>query len=104
RTGGQWVTTMVASSNTSQFTGVWGASDNDIWLAGGGLQRWDGQAWQYVIPPSAVQLLSPAYITGSGANDVWFFGGWYGSGQWDGSQFVAHPELTYEYLTGGWVH
>jgi hypothetical protein len=35
---------------------------------------------------------------------VWFFGGWYASGRWDGAQFVAAPDLTYEYLTAGWVH
>ena len=108
RTGGSWTTTPVASIGTLSFKGVWGSGDSDVWLVGtpgveGFLQRWNGSSWSSVYPPSEVMLDSPIAVTGSGPNDVWFFGGWYGAARWNGATFVAAPDLTYEYLTAGWV-
>jgi hypothetical protein len=108
RTGGAWTTTPVASIGSLSFKSVWGSSDQDVWIVGdpaveGFLQRWNGQSWQSVYPPSDSMLAAPLVVTGSGPNDVWFFGGWQGSGHWNGTAFVAQPELTYEYLSAGWV-
>jgi hypothetical protein len=106
---GMWETSTVANVGTTTFKGVWGASDSDVWIAGepgaqGSLQRWNGQTWTAVYPPAAAALSAPVSITGSGPNDVWFFGGWQSSGRWNGTSFVPQPDLRYEYLTGGWVH
>lgn len=112
RTGGTWTTTEVeyTSSSSTSFRSVWGSNANDVWMTGdpggvGALQHWNGTKWSNVYPPSASLFAAPALtVTGSGPKDVWFFGGWQGSGHWDGTAFVPQPDLQYEYLTGGWVH
>ncbi|HET9930877.1 MAG TPA: hypothetical protein VFQ35_09330 [Polyangiaceae bacterium] len=55
------------------FSAVWGASANDIWIAGesGTLLHWDGSTWTEV--PSGTQSALRA-LSGTSAKDVWAAG------------------------------
>jgi hypothetical protein len=49
---------------------TWGIAPNDVWVAGNGIEHWDGQTWTMAVPAGATFTS----MAGSFANDVWAAG------------------------------
>lgn len=96
--GGQGVATMCtrgwcrAAHVPTNWTlrGVWGSSDDDVWVAGGtaSLLHWDGTSWSSVNSGGSGLFT----IWGSSRDDVWA-AGYQSLVHWDGAQWKAPAPL-----------
>jgi hypothetical protein len=74
--------------DTPTAVGVWGTSDDDVWVSSpiGQVARWDGRAWQRFALPTEATI---RWIGGRGPNDVWAADDQSASFHWDGRRWTA---------------
>lgn len=93
----------VAMLNAS-IHGLWGASENDIWIAGDGIFRTDGTT--FVPKPLEGNYPRVPYgggVHGSAANDVWFAGSGCRLVHWNGAGLTDHSKGPVQILRGIWA-
>jgi hypothetical protein len=95
-TGGKWLPT----TGPIALKAVWGASSEDVWGVGNGIQHWDGNAWQVVASPPMTSLEA---IWGSSRDDIWAVGMGGKAVHWDGQAWQNRDlGVTWE-LKGVWA-
>jgi hypothetical protein len=71
--GSRWAT--IESGTTETLTGVWAASEREIWtVSATGVRRFDGRTWTPMLALDA-QAEGRSWIAGTGPSDVWVSGG-----------------------------
>jgi hypothetical protein len=80
--GSSWTQTYGDTTDYETFTGIWGSSATNVWVAGqAGLRHWNGSSWPLVWSSSTSAVQG---VWGSGPDDVWAVGDevlhWGGSG------------------------
>ncbi len=71
--GSRW--SAMDSGTGEALTGLWAASSEDLWAAGGaGVRRFDGTRWT-TVPGVDPEPDARAWIAGTGPSDVWLSGG-----------------------------
>lgn len=101
--GAEW--SQEVTSDTSAFSGVWGAAPDDVWLLGGNdegadVRHYDGHAWTPATVPDGTHLLVWAY--GFASDDVFAVGRGGSVLHWDGSVWTALDSGTTRDLWGVW--
>jgi hypothetical protein len=80
---------------------TWAAATNDVWVAGDGIEHWDGTQWTQVVPPGTTFTA----LAGSYSTDVWAVGPT-DVRHWDGKTWTAvtvpasTPALAAVWATG----
>lgn len=68
---------------------TWGTATNDVWVAGDGVEHWDGQTWTQEVPSGAMFTS----VFGSFRTDVWAVGPG-GIRHYDGKTWSTLPAPT----------
>ncbi|HVZ74155.1 MAG TPA: hypothetical protein VHJ20_17370 [Polyangia bacterium] len=77
---------------------TWAADASDVWVAGNGIEHWDGTTWTLQVSTGTFSALSGSFRT-----DVWAVGAG-GIEHWNGSTWTAIPApTTAGALTGVWT-
>jgi hypothetical protein len=77
------------------YTGIWGSSATDVYVAGGGVKHFDGKSWSDLSIPTGAE-----WVSGSGPNDVWISGDSY-LFHWDGAAWSNQADIPA--LNGGQI-
>jgi hypothetical protein len=83
--GGAWAA-LGAPRADRAAAATWGSATNNLWVAGDGVEHWDGTAWTQVVPSGAMFTA----MSGSFDTDVWAVGPG-GARHWDGHVWSPVP-------------
>ncbi|MBX3250807.1 MAG: hypothetical protein KF901_26750 [Myxococcales bacterium] len=85
--------------NVQRPAGVWALSDDDVWVVGQNIGRWDGDHWQVFSTGRVVQLFG---VWAAAADDVWAVGEAGTALRWDGDSWSPVSTGTVEDLYAVW--
>ncbi|MCD4652906.1 hypothetical protein K8T06_03120 [bacterium] len=80
----------VNHGSTSRISNIWGTSEDNVYVLGGGLHHWNGEVWQKTLD------IGGWGIWGSGPDDVFILSGYDKISHFDGIEWTEqeHPVLS----------